>query len=108
MLLERARDRVEDLKLAEGVLEKKEEPPAASLVLARLARLAGDAKQERALLEAAQEGEPAGCENPPGARKIYYDASEFVPAAKVLEQGRKLEPHDTEFWSSWPGLRPDG
>ncbi len=29
--------------------------------------------------------------------KIYYDASEFGPAAKVLEQGRKLEPHDTEF-----------
>src|SRR5262249_40164005 len=77
------RDPVKARQLAEGVLEKKKNHPRASLVLSRLARRAGDAKQELALLEGALDRK-----NPDGKvlqalGKLYYDASQFDKAAEV-------------------------
>src|SRR5262249_14776613 len=50
-----SRDRGKARELAEAAQEIKKTQPRAALVLARLARLGGDAKKERAILEAARD-----------------------------------------------------
>jgi tetratricopeptide (TPR) repeat protein len=91
------RDRVEARRLAEQVLARKANHPKASYVMARLARLAGDVKEERTRLEAAVD------KNDPEVRvlqalgKIYYDAGEFDRAAEMFELGRKAEPFENEW-----------
>src|SRR5262249_2243111 len=95
-LLNRSRYRVEARRLAEGVLEKKKAHPGASLLLAHLARLAGDIKQERALLESARDADPPDPKILLALGKSCYEAMEFAEAVKVLEKGRQLEPHENE------------
>jgi tetratricopeptide (TPR) repeat protein len=96
-LLERGRDRVEARKLAEAVRDKKKNHPRASYVLARLAQLAGDVKQERELLEGALDRDAPDPKVLLALGKIYYDASEPAKAAEVLELGRKAEPLENEW-----------
>jgi cellulose synthase operon protein C len=91
------RDRVEARKLAKEVLEKKKGHPKASLVMARLERQAGNAEQERAILEAALDRESPDTKVLQALAKIYYDASEFPKAAEMFELGRKTEPGEPEW-----------
>jgi predicted Zn-dependent protease len=91
-------DAVKARELAEKVRGEKPDHPVACIVLARLARRAGDVKQERELLEKARKNN----KNPHRRvllmlGKIYYDASEYDNAAEVLEQGRSAEPGNTEW-----------
>ena len=90
-------DRVKARELAEGVLEKKKSHATASYVLARLARLGGDVKQERKLLEAALDKGAPDVRVLQALGKMYYDASEFDKAAEVFELGRKAEPGEPDW-----------
>jgi tetratricopeptide (TPR) repeat protein len=90
-------DRVKARELAEGVLEKKKDHATASYVLARLARLGGDVKQERKLLEAALNKDAPDVRVLQALGKMYYDASEFDKAAEVFELGRKAEPGEPDW-----------
>lgn len=91
------RERVEARKLAETALEKRKGHPKASLVLARLERLAGNTKQEKALLEAALDRDAPEKGVLQTLAKIYYDAGDFAKAAEMLELGRKAEPGEPEW-----------
>jgi tetratricopeptide (TPR) repeat protein len=86
------KDRVEARKLAKEALEKKKGHPRASLVLARLERQAGNAEQERAILEAALDRDAPDSRVLQALAKIYYDAGELPKAAESFELGRKSEP----------------
>ncbi|HZY90262.1 MAG TPA: tetratricopeptide repeat protein [Gemmataceae bacterium] len=90
-------DRVKARELAEGVLEKKKDHATASYVLARLARLGGDVKQERKLLEAALNKDAPDVRVLQALGKMYYDASEFDKATEVFELGRKAEPGEPDW-----------
>ncbi len=85
-------NRVEARKLAAQVLEKKAKHPKASLVLARLEHLAGNADKERSLLEEALDKDKPDPLILQALGKLYYDAEEFAKAAEVFELGRKTEP----------------
>jgi cellulose synthase operon protein C len=91
------RDRIEARKLAKEALEKKKGHPKASLVLARLERQAGNAEQERAILEAALDRDAPDSKVLQELGKIYYDASEFPKAAETLEMGHKAEPGEPSW-----------
>jgi tetratricopeptide (TPR) repeat protein len=91
------RDRAQARKLADAVLAKRKNHPLASVVLARLHLLAGDAERARALLEAAVE---KGAPEPKVLRelgKLYYESGQFAKAAEVGELGRRAEPYDREW-----------
>ncbi|MSR31107.1 MAG: tetratricopeptide repeat protein [Gemmataceae bacterium] len=91
-----ARNRAEARKLAEEALTKKANQPHAALVLARLARQAGDSKTEKTLLEAAAKDHPM-----PDVwfalGRLHYDAGEFAKAAEAFEQGAAMEPADNRW-----------
>jgi tetratricopeptide (TPR) repeat protein len=92
------RERKEARELAEAALVLKKDHPVASVVLARLERLAGNTKKERELLEAAcTDKDKADPKLLAALGKIYYDAEEFTKAAEVYEAGRKAEPLDNEW-----------
>jgi tetratricopeptide (TPR) repeat protein len=91
------RDRVEARKLAKEALEAKKNHPLASYVLARLARLAGDVKEERTLLEAALDKNDPEPKVLVALGKLYYDGMEFAKAAEIFELGRKVEPYENEW-----------
>jgi tetratricopeptide (TPR) repeat protein len=86
------RDRVAARKLAEEILERKPHQPTASYVLARLERLAGNVKRERALLEDAVNRDDPDPLILKTLGKIYYDAREFDKATEMFELGHKTEP----------------
>jgi Tfp pilus assembly protein PilF len=90
------RDRVQARKLAEKVLAAKKGQPQAVYVLARLARMAGDEREERSRLESIDDK----ASDPRILRalgKIYYEAQEFPKAAEMFDLGRKAEPYDSEW-----------
>jgi tetratricopeptide (TPR) repeat protein len=91
-----ARDRKGARKLAEQVLAAKKNHPVAEYVMARLANLAGDEKQERSRLEsiADKASEPRVLR---ALGKIYYEEKEFDKAAEMYELGRKAEPFESEW-----------
>jgi cellulose synthase operon protein C len=91
------RDRAEARKLAEKALAKTKGHPVASVMLARLETLGGNADRAKELLEAAlDEAKPhAGVLKALG--KLYYDAEEFKKAAELFEKGRQLEPYETAW-----------
>ena len=91
------RDRVEARKLAKEALDKKKGHPKASLVIARLERQAGNAEQERAILEAALDRDAPDAKVLQELAKIYYEASEFPKAAETFELGHKSEPGEPEW-----------
>jgi tetratricopeptide (TPR) repeat protein len=93
------RDRIQARQLAEKALESKKNHPRASMVLARLARLAGDVKQEKKLLEDALDRNNPDLQVADALGKLYYNAREYGKAAEVFELGRKADPTDTE-WAS--------
>jgi tetratricopeptide (TPR) repeat protein len=90
------RDRAEARKLAEAALSNKPGHPRASLVLAKLAKLAGDTKKEQALLEDSAKINPD-----PDILfllgRIFYDAGEFPKATETLQSGMALDP-DNPRW----------
>jgi tetratricopeptide (TPR) repeat protein len=90
-------NRVEARRLAELVLERKKSHPKATYVMARLARAAGDLKQERSLLEGCVDRESPDPRVLRELGKIYYDAKEFDKAADIFELGRKAEPFDNNW-----------
>jgi Flp pilus assembly protein TadD len=92
-----SRDRVKARELAEAVLAKKKNHPRAALVLSRLARLAGDVKQELTLLESGLDRQNPDVKLLQALGKLYYDASQFDKAAEVFELGRKVEPYESEW-----------
>jgi tetratricopeptide (TPR) repeat protein len=83
-------------KLADEVLETKKNHAKAEYVLARLARLSGDERQERSRLEAIanKESEPLVLK---ALGQIYYEAEEYDKAAEMFELGRKAEPDESEW-----------
>jgi cellulose synthase operon protein C len=91
------RDRVEARRLAQEALELKRRHPKASYVMARLARAAGDVREERRLLESALDEKDPDPLVLKALGKIYYDAKEFAKAAKVFELGRKVQPHEPDW-----------
>jgi tetratricopeptide (TPR) repeat protein len=90
------RDRVQARRLAEKVLAAKKGHPQAVYVLARLARMAGDEKEERSRLESIQDkaAEPRVLR---ALGKIYYEAEELARAAEMFELGRKAQPYESEW-----------
>jgi tetratricopeptide (TPR) repeat protein len=90
------RDRIQARKLAEKVLASKQGHPKAVFVMARLARLAGDEKEERSRLESIEDkaSEPRVLR---ALGKIYYEAEEFAKAAEMFELGRKAQPNETDW-----------
>ena len=93
------RDRVEARKAAETALDQKKDHPLASVVLARLERVAGNVKKERELLESAYNAnkDTTDARLLQALGKIYYDAEEFARAAELFEAGRKVEQLDSEW-----------
>jgi tetratricopeptide (TPR) repeat protein len=93
-LLERDRDAAREL--AEKVLTIKKDHPKAEYVLARLARLGGDKKQEKSRLEgiADKASEPRVLW---ALARIYYDDEEYTKAAQMCELGRKAEPFESRW-----------
>jgi tetratricopeptide (TPR) repeat protein len=91
------RDRVEARKLAQRVLADKKNHPKASYVMARLARLAGDVKEEQRLLEAALDKDAPEPLVLKAIGKMYYDGGDLAKAAEVFELGRKAEPLEAEW-----------
>jgi tetratricopeptide (TPR) repeat protein len=91
------RNRGEARKLAEEVLKRKKNHPRASFVLSRLAKLAGDVRQEQTLLEEAVDKDNPDVKVLMALGKLYYDASEFAKAAEMFELGRKSEPFESEW-----------
>ena len=91
------RDRVEARRLAQEALELKRRHPKASYVMARLARAAGDVREERRLLESALDRKDPDPLVLKALGKIYYDAREFAQAAEVFELGRKVQPHEPDW-----------
>lgn len=90
------RDRAESRKLAEAAIASKPGQPKGSLVLARLAKLAGDSKKEQAILEESAKTFP----DPEILfllGRIFYDAGDFEKAIKALETGMALDP-DNPRW----------
>ncbi len=90
------RDRAEARRLAESAILKKPGHPKASLVLARLAKLAGDAKKEQAILEVSAK------ENPTAdilfaLGRIHYETGDFPKATESLEAGLALEPENPRW-----------
>ncbi len=90
-------DRVEARALAEKALEKKAKHPTASVVLARLERLAGNVKAARKLLENARDKAEPDPRVLKALGKLYYDAKDLEKAAGVFEQGRKAQPFESEW-----------
>jgi tetratricopeptide (TPR) repeat protein len=90
------RDRKQARKLAEKVLESKKGNAKALYVMAELAKLAGDEKEERTRLEAVEDkaAEPRVLR---ALGKLYYEAEEFGKAAEMFELGRKTEPYENEW-----------
>ncbi|NBY01547.1 MAG: hypothetical protein EBQ87_06145, partial [Planctomycetes bacterium] len=90
------RDRAEARKLAESALLNKPGHPRASLVLARLAKLAGDSKKELSLLEESAKISPS-----PDILfllgRLFYDAGDFTKATETLQSGMALDP-DNPRW----------
>jgi tetratricopeptide (TPR) repeat protein len=93
------RDRVQARQLAEKALEAKKNHPKASLVLARLARLAGDVKQELKLLEAAWDRDKPDLDVADALGKLYYNAKEYGKAAGVFEAASKADESNPEWLS---------
>ncbi len=96
-LLYLRRDRVQARKIAEEVLERKKNQPKALYVLARLERLAGNVKRERALLEEALNKDDPDPRILLALGKIYYDDRELDKAAQVFELGRSVEPFEPDW-----------
>jgi tetratricopeptide (TPR) repeat protein len=92
------RNNKEARQLAEQVLAAKKDHPKAEYVMAELARIAGDEKQERSRLEgiADKASEPRVLR---ALGKIYYEEKEFDKAAEMFELGRKAEPFESEWLS---------
>ena len=90
------RDRAEARKLAEAALSNKPGQPRASLVLAKLAKLAGDTKKEQALLEDSVKINP-DADILFLLGRIFYDAGEFPKATETLQSGMALDP-DNPRW----------
>jgi len=90
------RDRAEARKLAEAALLNKPGHPRATLVLARLAKLAGDSKKEQALLEESVKINP-DADILFLLGRIFYDAGEFPKAIETLQSGMALDP-DNPRW----------
>jgi tetratricopeptide (TPR) repeat protein len=90
------RDRAEARKLAREVLEKtKDKPhPLASAVLARLETLGGNTEEAKKLLEAALDEKEPDVKILKALGKLAFEANDLKKAAKLFEQGRKLEPND--------------
>jgi tetratricopeptide (TPR) repeat protein len=91
------RDRATARKIAEDVLERKQNHPKATYVLARLERLGGNVKKERVLLEGALNRDDPDPRILLALGKIYYDANDFDKAAELFELGRKAEPLETSW-----------
>jgi tetratricopeptide (TPR) repeat protein len=91
------RDRIQARQLAEDVTGRKRNHPLANYVLARLARLGGDVRQERDLLERGRDKDNPEPKLLLALGKVYYDAMEFAKAAEVYEQGRAAEPYENEW-----------
>jgi tetratricopeptide (TPR) repeat protein len=89
------RNRVQARKYAEQARERNKSHPKACYVLARLARLAGDVKEETRLLEMGLNKEAPEPLVLRALAKLYYDEKEFKKAAEVCELGRKVEPFDS-------------
>jgi tetratricopeptide (TPR) repeat protein len=92
-----SRDRAKARELADAVLARQKNHPRASLVLARLAHLAGDPKQELPLLEGALDRKNPDVQVLKALGKLYYDAGQFDKAAEVFDLGRKAEPYEAEW-----------
>jgi tetratricopeptide (TPR) repeat protein len=92
-----ARDRVEARKLAAAVLAKKKNHALASLVMARLEKLAGNVDRTRELLEAALDRDNPEPKLLTELGKLYYESGNFPKAAEVFELGRKAEPYDSQW-----------
>ena len=90
------RDRAEARKLAEAALSNKPGQPRASLVLAKLAKLAGDTKKEQTLLEDSVKISP-DADILFLLGRIFYDAGEFPKATEALQSGMALDP-DNPRW----------
>jgi cellulose synthase operon protein C len=91
------RSPVEARKLAQKVLDRKKNHPRACLVLARLARLGGDVKQEQELLERGLDRDDPDPKILQALGKMYYDAMDFPKAEDVMELGRKAEPFESKW-----------
>jgi tetratricopeptide (TPR) repeat protein len=91
------RDPVQARTLAQEVLDRKKGHPRAAFVMARLAKLSGDVKEERRLLEDALDKANPDLIVVAALGKMYYDAGEFPKAAEVFELGRKAEPYEGEW-----------
>lgn len=90
------RDRAEARKLAEAALVTKPGQPRATLVLARLAKLAGDSKKEQTLLEESAKSNP-DADILFLLGRIFYDAGEFPKSIETLQSGMALDP-DNPRW----------
>jgi tetratricopeptide (TPR) repeat protein len=91
------RDRVQARELAQDVTSRKRDHPIANYVLARLARLGGDVRQERDFLERGRDKDHPEPKVLLALGKLYYDGMEFGKAAEVFEQGRTVEPYENEW-----------
>lgn len=89
-----ARDRVEARKLAELALSQKKNHPRACMVLAKLAHLAGDLKQEKEFLVQGLDRQNPDLRLLQTLGKLYYDAGSYPAAGELFELGRKQEPQE--------------
>lgn len=89
-------DRKQARQLAIQVLESKKGHATASYVMSRLAKLAGDDKEERGRLEGVAD-KTADMRVLKALAQIYYEAEEYDKAAEMYELGRKAEPFENEW-----------
>jgi tetratricopeptide (TPR) repeat protein len=94
--LARAR-RTEARKLADGVLARDPTQPLASYVKAELLLAGGDADGARKTLEAGRAGKPPEPKLFLRLGRLCFDAEQFAEAEKAFEQGRQLEPLDSNW-----------
>lgn len=92
-----ARDRAEARKLAQAALTKKAGHPRASLVLARLAKLAGDKDEQKKLLEDALDRANPDVRVLRELGQLHYDAMNWARAVELFKLGRTAEPFDTSW-----------
>src|SRR5207248_687193 len=92
------RDRPNDArKLADAVLAKDRGNAAAAMVKARLLQRDKDAAGARAVLEAAEKGQPNDPRLLLALGRLYLDAKEPEKAAVLYERGRKVAPLDADW-----------
>ncbi len=90
-------DRIEARNMAKKAIDKKAHHPRGSLVLARLARQAGNLEEEKRLLEDGLDRADPYLPLVSALAKLHYDTKQYAKAADMLELARKTDPQDPEW-----------